>query len=126
MPRDPSHRPGDPDVLLDVEIERGALLFVLVGLGNTPAHAVRVRLNRAVRDLSGRLVGENPLFTHLELLAPGRRIALLVDSLAGYRARRQPMRFEARIDWRTDDGRALRRTLVHDLTAWSELRTLLD
>lgn len=119
-------RPGDPDVLLDVHVERGALLFVLFALGPSPAHAVRVRFNRALRDLEGTLLADNPLFTRLELLVPGRRVELLVDSFAGYRARRQPMQFEVRLDWRSDDGRALRRTLSHDLAAWVGLRTRLD
>jgi hypothetical protein len=110
------------DVILDVEVQRGALHFVLVSIGVAPAHAVRVRLSRAVRDVKGWRVNDNPLFTQLEFMAPGRRLALFVDTFAGYAARRQPMRFVARLEWRDDAGQLQRRTLQHDLGAFALLR----
>lgn len=113
------------DVILDIEIERGALHFVVVASAIGSAHAVRIRFSRSIRDLAGRRVNDNPLFTHLEFLAPGRRVRLLVDTLATYVARRQPMRFGVKIEWRDDAGRTLRRSLTHDLTAWSALREIV-
>ncbi len=112
------------DVILDVEIERGLLHFVLANIGTAPAHAVRVKLGRVVRDLAGERVNDNPLFTSLEFLAPGRRIRLLVDALSDYVARRQPMKLTATLQWTDDAGRARRRVIAHNLTAWTRLREM--
>lgn len=117
-------RPGC-DVILDVEIERGVLHLVLANIGMAPAHAVRVKLDKAVRDLAGQRVNDNALCTNLEFLAPGRRVRLLVDSLAGYVERRQPMKFGVKLQWSDDDGRLLSRSIMHDLTAWTQLRDTL-
>ena len=112
------------DVILDVEIERGALHFVLACQGGH-AHAVRVRFSRVIRDLAGLRVNHNPLFTQLEFLPAGRRVRLLVDTLAGFELRRQPMQFRAKLEWRGDDGKLQRRNIAHDLTAWTLLRETL-
>jgi hypothetical protein len=117
--------PAAADVVLDTRVDQGALYFVLACSGPGAAHAVRARFSRTIRDLAGQRVNDNPLFSRLEFLAPGRRIDFFVDALAGYLKRRQPMRFEVRLDWRTDDGQAGRRTLTHDLTAWTQLRQSL-
>jgi hypothetical protein len=118
------HRPASalpPDVILDVEIERGVVHVVLACRGGH-AHGVRVRFSRVIRDLAGLRVNDNPLFTHLEFLPADRRIRLLVDTLAGYAKRNQPMQFQARLEWRDEDDKVLRRTIHHDLTAWTQLR----
>lgn len=114
-----------PDVVLDVDVERGALHFVLANLGGAPAHAVRVAFSRSLRDLAGHRLNDNPLFAQLEFLPQGRRIALLVDSLAGYLQRRQPLRFEVKLTWQDEAGRAMRRRLTHDLGAWTQWRQTL-
>ncbi len=125
--RPPPPRPAPPpppqaDVILDVELDAGTLHFVLTSIGPGPAHAVRVRFSRVLRDVAGLRVNDNPLFTQLEFLGPGRRVRHFIDTLAGYVQRRQPLRFEVKLDWCDDAGRAHRRTLTHDLAAWSALR----
>ncbi len=110
------------DVILDIALERGMLYFELENIGSAPAHAVRVKLDKAVRDLAGHRVNDNPLYVCLEFLAPGRRIRLLVDSMAGYIERRQPMKFNVKLQWVDDSGQASGRAIVHDLTAWTQLR----
>jgi hypothetical protein len=116
--------PATADVILDVEIERGALHFVLECRGGH-AHALRVRFSRVIRDLAGLRVNHNPLFTQLEFLPAGRRVRLLIDTLAGFEQRRQPMQFQAKLEWHGDDGKLQRRSINHDLTAWTLLRETL-
>jgi len=111
-------------VILDVEVERGAVHFVLACQGGH-AHGLRVRFSRVIRDLGGLRLNDNPLFSRLEFLPDGRRVRLLVDTLAGYVSRHQPLQFEARLEWRGEDGARLRRTIRHDLTAWLHLREIL-
>jgi len=114
----------EPDVFLDVEVERGLIHFVLACEG-AHAHDLRARFSRVVRDAAGLRLNDNPLFTRLSFLPAGRRVRLLVDTLAGYQERRQPMAFDIRLEWRCDDGRRHRRTLHHDLGAWLQLREVL-
>ena len=122
----PAAAPAAADVILDIEVEAdGTLHLVLANIGTAPAHAVRVRFGRALRDLAGLRVNDNPLFTNLGFLAPGRRVRLFVDTLAGYQKRRQPMAFDVKLEWRDDAGTPRRRTIAHDLTAWTQLRTTL-
>jgi hypothetical protein len=109
-------------VILDVETDAGELHFVLASIGPAPAHAVRVRFSRVLRDVAGLRVNDNPLFTQLEFLGPDRRVRHFIDTLTGYAQRRQPMRFVVKLDWCDDTGQAHRRTLTHDLAAWSALR----
>jgi hypothetical protein len=120
LPPPPPRR--EADVILDVEIAGGELHVVLASIGPAPAHTVRVRFSRVLRDVAGLRLNDNPLFTQLEFLAPGRRVRHFVDTLAGYAQRRQPMRFEVKLDWCDDAGQPHRRTLTHDLAAWSALR----
>lgn len=115
---------SDADVILDVQVDRGALHFVLACEGGH-AHGVRVRFSRVIRDLAGQRVNDQPLYTQLEFLAAGRRILLLIDTLAGYQQRRQPMQFEARLEWRSEDGRRMRRVIRHNLSAWTRLREII-
>lgn len=122
-PTPPSRR--EADVILDVEVDGGALHLVLACIGCAPAHAVRVRFSRVLRDLAGLRLNDNPLFTQLEFMPPGKRVRLFVDTLAGYTQRRQPMRFEIKLDWCDDGGQTHRRSLTHDLAAWTALRDIL-
>jgi hypothetical protein len=121
MPLPPS---ASPDVILDLEVSRGAIHLLLACEGGH-AHGVRVRFSRVIRDLAGERLNDNPLFSSLEFLAAGRRVRLLVDTLASYVSRRQPMQFEVRLEWRSEDGSRRRRTIRHDLSAWLHLREAL-
>jgi hypothetical protein len=67
-------------------LEEGCLLLAVRNIGAAPAMRVRVRLEPAIRDLTGRVeIGELALLRRLEFLGPGREIRALVDSLASYR-----------------------------------------
>ena len=127
VPRPPPPPPPPPpaaDVIVDIEVDAdGTLHLVLANIGPAAAHAVRVRFSRALRDLAGQRLNDNPLFTHLGFLSPGRRVRLFVDTLAGYARRRQPLAFGVTITWHDDAGTAHRRAIAHDLTAWTQLRT---
>lgn len=116
--------PGEPDVILDFEVARGAIHAILACEG-AHAHGVRVRFSRVIRDLGGLRLNDNPLFSNLEFLPAGRRVRLLVDTVTGYVSRRQPMQFEVRLEWRGEGGARLRRTIRHDLSAWLRLREML-
>lgn len=113
------------DLILDVELVRGVLHFVLATIGTQPVHAVRARFSRTIRDLSGASLNDSPLFTQLEFLGPGRRVPMMIDALAAYRQRRQPMRFDVRLAWRGDDGRSHARVITHDLDAWLSVREMI-
>ena len=111
----------EADVVLDVEFVRGLLFLVLENLGDGPAHTVRVRFDAPLTGLGGeRRIDRLQLFRRLEFLGPGRSIHVLLDRSALFFAREQEMAFEARVTWRSDEGRRRSRTVRHDLAAYSD------
>ena len=111
----------EADVVLDVEFVRGLLFLVLENLGDGPAHTVRVRFDAPLTGLGGeRRIDRLQLFRRLEFLGPGRSIHVLLDRSALFFAREQETAFEARVTWRSDEGRRRSRTVRHDLAAYSD------
>ncbi len=111
----------EADVVLDVEFERGLLFLVLENLGESPAHAVRVRFEGPLTGLGGeRRIDRLQLFRRLEFLAPGRPIHVFLDRSALFFARKEATELTARITWRTDEGARRSRTIRHDLGAYRD------
>jgi hypothetical protein len=109
------------DVILDVEFDDGLFFLVLANLGSEPAHAVRVSFAEPLRGLGGdRRIDRLRIFRRLELLAPGQRIRIFLDRSALFFARGEPTQLEARIAWRSDEGRRGSRTVRHDLDAYRD------
>ena len=82
--------PGEADVYVDVVLEDGLLFFVICNDGMVPATRVRITFERPVIGTDGRDVTQLGAFSHLEFLAPGKRIRVLIDRSHAYFARRQP------------------------------------
>jgi hypothetical protein len=112
---------GEPDVILDVELDRGLLFVVLENLGETPAHSVRVRFDRPLHGLGGdRRIDRLQIFRRLEFLAPRRRIRVFLDRTALFFARDEPTELAVTVTWRTDHGERRRREIRHDLAAYRD------
>lgn len=119
MPDEPR---AESDVLLDVDFADGLLFLAVENIGALPAHRVRVRIEPALRGLGGRRRFDRlALFSRLELLAPGKRIAVFLDRAALYYARGEPTRLTATVSWRTDEGRRRERVVRHDLGIYRDL-----
>ena len=111
-----------PDVLLDVVWDDGLLFLSLVNFGARPALKVACRFERPFHGLGGATdMSRLRLFRNVELLAPGREIRTLLDTSAGYFARREPTKLMAALTWRDEGGRRYERRVAHDVAIYAEL-----
>ncbi len=117
--------PGRPDVVLDVEFDRGILHLVVANIGSRPALAVQVKFDRPFHGLGGATeVSALRLFRRIEFLPPGREIRTLLDSSAAYFARKEPTKLTATITFRDDAGERYERRIVHDLAIYRDVAYL--
>ncbi len=112
----------DAEVILDVVFDQGLLFLVVENLGDRPAHAVRIKFDKAFSGVGGtkqmqRLV----LFRKLEFLAPYKAIEVFLDRSASYFARKEPTQLTAAISWRTPEGARRSITIHHDLEIYRDL-----
>jgi hypothetical protein len=114
----------DDGVVVDVVFESGLLYLELANLSDRPALNVSCRFDPPLVDLRGRDVSKLRLFSHIEFLAPGRRIQTLLDSSAGYFAREAPTRMTVVVEYERPDGPRERTKLTHDLEVFRDLAYL--
>jgi hypothetical protein len=115
----------DDGVVVDIAFETGMLYLELVNLADRPALNVRCRFEPPLVDLQGRNVTELPLFREVAFLGPRRRIRTLLDSSAGYFARKSATRVTVTAEFERP-GEPRRTTKVaHDLAVFRELAYLI-
>jgi hypothetical protein len=113
---------SDPQVIVDVEFERGLLFLVVRSLGDRPTLDVKVEFDKPVKGLGGtREVNRLALFSKLRFLAPGKEIRTLLDSSAAYFAREEPTLLTATVSYRTATGERHRHAITHDLSIYRDL-----
>lgn len=113
---------SDPQVIVDVEFERGLLFLVVRSLGDRPTLDVKVEFDKPVKGLGGtREVNRLALFSKLRFLAPGKEIRTLLDSSAAYFARKEPTLLTATVSYRTATGERHRHAITHDLSIYRDL-----
>ena len=111
-----------PDVLLDVEFDRGLLFLVVANAGERPAVGVQVRFERPFHGLGGSVdMAALRLFRKIEFLPAGKEIRALLDSSAAYFSRREPAKLTATILWRDEEKGRYERRIVHDLAIYRDL-----
>ena len=114
--------PGEAEVIVDFLFERGLLFVSVRNLGGRPALKVSVSFDRPFRGLGGtREMTSLPLFANIEFLAPGREITTLVDTTAGYFARKEPTKLAATVSYRTPSGGRRQTKIAHDLAIYRDL-----
>lgn len=115
--------PGEADVYVDVILEDGLLFFVICNDGELPATRVRVTFDRPVIGMDGLDVTGVGAFSHLEFLAPGRRIRVLIDRSHAYFSRRQRSAITMKLAWRAG-GASMSSSLTHDMRVYADLPTV--
>jgi hypothetical protein len=116
-----------PDVIVDVEFDRGVLHLAVINVSDQPAHHVAVAFDPPFRGLGGEVVVSSlALFRGIEFLAPRKRIATLLDTSSAYFERREPLRITATVQFQDGMGRAYERQVVHDLSIYRDLSYLVS
>ena len=116
-----------PDVVVDVEFDRGLLFLSVANIGDRPALAAQVRFEQRFHGLGGSVeVSALRLFRRIEFLPPGKEIRTLLDASSAYFARKEPTKLAAAITFRDDDGRRYERRVVHDLAIYRDVAYVPD
>jgi hypothetical protein len=111
-----------PEVIIDLDFERGLLFLGVRNIGDRPALDVQTAFNRKLLGLGGtKDVSALPLFRNIPFLAPGKEIRTLLDSAGSWFARRRATKITARVTYRDADGTDYRGTMSHDLEIYREL-----
>jgi hypothetical protein len=111
-----------PEVIVDLDFDRGLLFLVVRNIGDRPALDVRTTFNRKLVGLAGsKDVSALPLFRNIPFLAPGKEIRTILDSAGSWFARRRATKITARVAYRDADGTDYRGTMNHDLEIYREL-----
>lgn len=118
-PRPP--RPGEPEVLLDVELQNERLYLVLANIGPAVAFDVSVEFQKPLLGVGGDvIVSAMKVFRHLPMLRPGRELRVFVDTRRELLARRQGKIVAARVVYRSRTERWLGESFRHDLRIWAD------
>ena len=122
--REPPRLPltGRPQVVVDFSVDDGLLFVTLRNAGSESAYRVTTRFDRPFRGLGGTTeLSALRLFRRLEFLPPGKSFVQLVDPLAHYARRREPLRLAATATYVDRDGRRYEDVMRHDLRVYLEL-----
>jgi len=125
-PRKPASRPtppepSDPEVLLDVEHDRGCLFIVLANVGPATAFDVRVTFDRPLLGAGGTVdTTALGIFKELPMLRPGKEIRVFIDVARELLGRRGSKRVRAQVTYRTRAHKMLGEVFVHDLRLWRD------
>jgi hypothetical protein len=111
-----------PQVVVDFSVDDGLLFVALRNAGGESAYKVTVRFDHAFRGLGGRKdLSVLRLFRRLDFLPPGKIYTQLVDPLAHYAARGEPLRIAATATYADRDGNRYDDVMRHDLRVYLEL-----
>lgn len=112
--------PSKADVFVDVLFEDGLLYLVLSNNGEQAAENVRVEFDKPLLGIDSVDMSQLGVFKHLEYLAPGKNIAVLLDRAPAFYARRQRSRIKLKVVWRV--GRtSFGSTMNHDMRAYADI-----
>ena len=114
----------DDGVVVDVVFDGGVLYLELANLADRPALNVSCTFEPSLVDLEGRDVSKLPLFRQVEFLGPRRRIRTLLDSHAGYFARKAATRVRVVVAYERPEGERRVTEVAHDLEIFRELAYL--
>ena len=107
---------------MDFTCREGFLFVVLKNIGARSAYRVTTRFDKPFSGLGGRKpIADLRLFRRLEFMAPGKEFSQLVDPLAVYLKRREPVRLTATIAYRDREGCPFEDVITHDLRIYQDL-----
>lgn len=114
----------DDGVVVDVVFESGLLYLELANLADRPALNVSCKFEGRLVDAQERDVSELAVFRHVDFFGPGRRIRTLLDSTAGYFARKPQTRVAVTVEYERPGEPRRTTEVTHDLEIYRELAYL--
>jgi hypothetical protein len=112
---------GDPEVLLDIEYDRGCLFLVLANVGPATAFDVRVTFEKPLLGAGGCVdVTALGAFGLTPILRPGKEIRVFVDVARELLGRRGSKQVRAHVTYQTRARTRLGEVFAHDLRIWRD------
>ena len=112
--------PSKADVFVDVVLDDGLLYLVLSNIGEIAAEKVRVEFEKPLLGIDSVDISQLGVFKHLDYLAPGKDIAILLDYAPAYFARRQRVRIKLKVTWYVAKL-SFESVINHDMRAYADL-----
>jgi len=108
------------EVVLDIEVDRDRVHFVLANCGDAAATDVVVEFSRPLAGVEdGRPVTGLPVFTRLGVLRPGRSLRIFWNSAAALLGPRgAPEPFDATVMWNERERPRQHATYRHDVSIY--------
>lgn len=109
-----------PDVIVDFLCEEEILYVAIRNIGDGPAHHISVSFDPEITGIDGTTaVSDLPLFRCLAFLPPDKEIRTPLDPVKQYFDRGGPTQIQTMIQFETDTGAVLSRSLDHDLSIYT-------
>ena len=107
---------------MDFTCREGILFVVLKNIGARSAYRVTTRFDKPFSGLGGhKAIASLRLFRRLDFMPPGKEFTQLVDPIATYMRRREPVRLTATIAYRDREGARFEDVITHDLRIYQDL-----
>lgn len=108
-----------PDVIIDFLSEDETLFLAVENIGDGPAHQISVSFDPDVSGIHGTtVISDLPLFQRLSFLPPGKEMRTPLDPAEQYFGRGAPTRIETVVQFESDSGAVLTRSIEHDLSVY--------
>jgi hypothetical protein len=110
-----------PEVILDFHVDQGLLFVVLKNVGLSSAYRIVTRFDRGFRGMGGsKDMSKMALFRTLQFMPPGKQFLQLIDPIAAYLGRQEPMRLDATVTYLDRDGKRYEEVIPHDLEIYRD------
>lgn len=114
------------EVVLDLELQDGALVLVLANCGDAAATDVSVAFSPALRGIDGSALGDLPVFRGLGMLRPGREVRVLWSAPGASVKGGSADPFVATVSWNERERGAQRAAYRHDPAVWRRLPEIVS
>ncbi|MEL6256757.1 MAG: hypothetical protein AAFR87_32455, partial [Bacteroidota bacterium] len=96
--------------------------FVIINNSDVVARNVRVKFDRKIVGVQGRIVvSDLNIFDALDFLAPRKEIRVFIDVAQGYFARKGPPKIKLNLEWRNEGRKKFTRTIYHNLSIYEDM-----
>ncbi len=116
-----------PEVIADFDYSDGLLFATLANVGSSPAYRISVKFDKRVGILGGeRKLAAVSIFKRLQLLAPGKKLSVFLDSFGSYVGRGEPLELKVSVSYYNSEGRRFAETINHDLSIYKDFTEVIQ
>lgn len=120
--KNPESLTRDTAVIVDIVTENRVLLLCLANISAKPVTDLRIKFNRKIMGMAGRVnIGDLPIFTGLDFLAPLRTINVPIDRISQFFAYDKAEPLIVTVSYVDVEGRSIQAEMRHNLSVWRDM-----